>query len=547
MKRQKLSATKVVICVAIAFFLLTLTISLHRYYSLYSNTDHGIFNQVFWNSSHGNFFQSSLSSSLSTNVQHNNQLPTVYYQRLGQHFTPALLLFVPIYAIFPSPATLNVLQVILLTAAGLVLYFLAREYLQPNLAARVTISYYAANAIIGPSLGNFFDLCQIPLYVFSLLLAKEKRCWWLFWLLVILSLTVREDTGVILFSLGIYWILSKREVQLGLAVCTVSLAYMIVVTNAIMPLFSADISKRFMIERFGQFAESEEASTLEIIWGMVSNPGQLIGEFFSPLGLKLQYLLGHWLPVALIPAVSPATWTLTAFPLTQLFLQQGDSPLSINIRYAVAVVPGIFYGTIVWWSQHPEKFQPRMKRFWAFCLVLSLFFTWTSNPHRALFFLIPDSIDPWIYKSLSVQWQHVDKVHLLLEKIDPDASVSVTRFILPKLSSRRVILRFPDFQYRDDNQEVGRVDYVLVDLWQVEYEAVFESRREELRDRINEIENLRAEEAYAVVGFTEGVVLLQKSVQPDLEAEKRWQIYQEKWGKLGQNLEKLGMRLSAMP
>ncbi|MBZ8181203.1 DUF2079 domain-containing protein [Oscillatoria salina] len=532
MKWQKQPATKAVILVAIAFFLLTLTISLHRYYSLYSNTDHGIFNQVFWNSSHGKLFQSSLSSSLSTNVQHNDELPTVYYQRLGQHFTPALLLFVPIYALFPSPATLNVLQVILLTAAGLVLYLFAREYLQPNLAAMVTISYYAANAVMGPSLGNFFDLCQIPLYVFSLLLAKEKRWWWLFWLLIIFSLAVREDTGVILFSIGVYWVLSKRSVQLGLAVCTVSLVYMIIVTNFVMPLFSEDIFKRFTIERFGQFAEGEEASTLEIFWGMISNPWRLMVEFVTPWGRKIQYLLGHWLPVAFIPAISPATWTLTAFPLTQLFLQQGDSPLSINIRYAVAVVPGVFYGTIIWWSQHQEKFQPRIRRFWAFCLVLSLFFTLTSNPHRALFFLVPDSIDPWIYKPLTVQWQHVDKVSSLLEKIEPDASISVTRFILPKLSSRRVILRFPDFQYRDDNQEVGAVDYVLVDLWQVEYEAIFESRREELKDRIDEIEKLRADEDYALIGFTEGVVLLQKSVTPKLEAETRWQSYQEKIAKI---------------
>ncbi|MEC4892305.1 MAG: DUF2079 domain-containing protein [Oscillatoria sp. PMC 1051.18] len=531
MKWQKQPATKAVILVAIAFFLLTLTISLHRYYSLYSNTDHGIFNQVFWNSSHGKLFQSSLSSSLSTNVQHNDELPTVYYQRLGQHFTPALLLFVPIYALFPSPATLNVLQVILLTAAGLVLYLFAREYLQPNLAAMVTISYYAANAVMGPSLGNFFDLCQIPLYVFSLLLAKEKRWWWLFWLLIIFSLAVREDTGVILFSIGVYWVLSKRSVQLGLAVCTVSLVYMIIVTNFVMPLFSEDIFKRFTIERFGQFAEGEEASTLEIFWGMISNPWRLMVEFVTPWGRKIQYLLGHWLPVAFIPAISPATWTLTAFPLTQLFLQQGDSPLSINIRYAVAVVPGVFYGTIIWWSQHQEKFQPRIRRFWAFCLVLSLFFTLTSNPHRALFFLVPDSIDPWIYKPLTVQWQHVGKVSSLLEKIEPDASISVTRFILPKLSSRRVILRFPDFQYRDDNQEVGAVDYVLVDLWQVEYEAIFESRREELKDRIDEIEKLRADEDYALIGFTEGVVLLQKSVTPKLEAETRWQSYQEKIAK----------------
>src|SRR5689334_22803623 len=98
------------------FFILCLLFALHRYYSFYASFDQGIFNQVFWNNLHGRFFQSSLSSSLSTNVIHAGEVPTVYYHRLGQHFTPALLLWWPIYALFPSPATLTVLQITLITA-----------------------------------------------------------------------------------------------------------------------------------------------------------------------------------------------------------------------------------------------------------------------------------------------------------------------------------------------------------------------------------------------------------------------------------------------
>jgi len=85
-----------------------------------------IFNQVFWNNLHGRWFESS--SALSTNV-HNNSFPDVGYRRLGQHFTPALLLWLPIYALFPSPATLLAIQVTLIAAASLLLYVLARVYL----------------------------------------------------------------------------------------------------------------------------------------------------------------------------------------------------------------------------------------------------------------------------------------------------------------------------------------------------------------------------------------------------------------------------------
>ena len=298
----------IVIAGAIAFFSICLLLTLHRYYSFYASYDQGIFNQVFWNNLHGRFFQSSLSSALSTNVVHQAQVPEVDYHRLGQHFTPALLLWLPLYAIFPSSVTLIVLQVTLVTAAGIVLYILAREYLEPPLAALITTGFYCANAVIGPTLANFHDVCQIPLYVFSLLLAMEKRWWRLFWLLAVLILAVREDSGVVLFGVGFYLIASKRYPKKGLIICTLSFFYILIVTNLIMPLFSNDISERFMMERFGQYAEGEAASTLEIIGGMISQPWLLIAEIFTPFFGTIKYLIGQWLPLAFVPAVSPTAW-----------------------------------------------------------------------------------------------------------------------------------------------------------------------------------------------------------------------------------------------
>jgi len=525
--QKVVSVQWLVIGCAIAFFLFTLIFSLHRHYTFYSTFDQGIFNQVFWNGLHGRFFQSSLSSSLSTNVVHNGEVPTVYYHRLGQHFTPALLLWLPLYALFPSAATLSVLQVMLVTAAGLVLYALARQYLAPPLAAMITVSYYGANAVIGPTLSNFHDLSQIPLYVFSLLLAMEKRCWWLFSILAVLILVVREDAGVILFGVGIYLVLSKRYPQIGLGLCTLSLGYMLILTNLIMPLFSEDISRRFMIERFGQYADSQEASTLEIIWAMVTNPLRLLGQLFSPFFGKLKYLLGQWLPLAFVPAVSPAAWTIAAFPLLELFLQQGQSRLAINIRYAMTVVPGLFYGAILWWSTHPEKFkQSSFRRFWILCISLSLFFSFTSNPHRAFYFLVPESIHPWVYVPLTQQWKHTVQVKSLLSQIPSQASVAATTSLVPHLSSRREIIRFPALQLRNDQQEVVKVEYIIADLWHLlQYQAAFKEERGQLGELAAAIDQVTSQGEYGLTHFQDGVVLWQKGVRSDAAALTDWQDF----------------------
>ncbi|MBW4665127.1 MAG: DUF2079 domain-containing protein [Chroococcus sp. CMT-3BRIN-NPC107] len=513
--------------VASIFFIVCLIFILHRYYSFYASFDQGIFNQVFWNGTHGRMFQSSLSSSLSTNVVHNNEVPEVFYHRLGQHFTPALLLWLPLYALIPSPATLSVLQVILITAAGFVLYALARHYLEPPLAAAIAISFYGANAVIGPTLSNFHDLSQIPLFVFSLLWTMEKRKWRLFWLLAVLTLAVREDSGVVLFSIGFYLIISKRYPRIGLMLCTLSFGYMLVLTNAIMPLFSDDISRRFMIERFGHFTDKEEATTLEIIWAIVSKPGQLLGQLFSPFGDKIKYLLGHWLPLAFIPAISGVAWLVAGFPLLQIFLQQGESRLAITIRYALTVVPGLFYGAILWLAHHPKQFKPSFQRFWCACICLSLIFTLASNPSRTFYFCIPDSIQPWVYVSLPQQWHHIAQMRSLLAQIPPNVSVSATTYLVPSLSSRREILRFPMLQLRNDAREVVNCEYAIADLWQMQqYQAAFKGDRQLLLESVKLINQITSDRQYGMIDYADGVVLLQKAASTSEKANTAWLAYQ---------------------
>ena len=537
---QKNSALRWVVGVAIAFFFMGLGLTLHRYFSFYASYDQGIFNQVFWNSAQGRLFQSSLSSALSTNVVHQGEFPDVSYHRLGQHFTPALLLWLPVYSLFPSPVTLTVLQVSLITLAGLVLYLLGRQYLEPPLAALITVSFYAANAVIGPTLSNFHDICQIPLFMFSLLLAMEKRWWLPFWIFAFLILMVREDSGIILFGVGVYLILSKRYPVQGVLVCLLSFGYILALTNIIMPLFSADISERFMMERFGQYADGEEASTLEILWGIVSNPGRLIIELFTPFWGTLKYLLGQWLPLAFIPAIAPASWMIAGFPLLKLLMAKGQSVLSITIRYALTVVPGLFYGTILWWANRQQRLtkqaelnsetpvkvsplSPKFKRFWLFCIGLSLFFSFTSNPNRTLYFIIPDSVEPWVYVPLTTQWSHVAQFRPLLSEIPSDASVATTTYIVPHLSSRREILRFPLYQLRNDAREVISVEYILADLWQLQkYGVAFSGDRDAFKEITQKIQELTASQEYGMIDFRDGVILLKKGVRSEAEVVKNY-------------------------
>ncbi|ERN41469.1 putative membrane protein [Rubidibacter lacunae KORDI 51-2] len=526
---------------AIVFGAIALALVLHRHFTFYSSYDQGIFNQVFWNGIHGRFFQSSLSSQLSTNVVHAGEVPAVNYHRLGQHFTPALLLWHPLYALVPHPATLSVLMVGLVTAAGFVLYALARLYVEPRVAGLIVLSYYSANAILGPTLANFHDVCQMPLFIFGLLLSMEKRWWGWFGVLAVLTLAVREDSGIALFGVGAYMVLSRRFPRIGLATCCASFIYMVALTNAIMPLFSDDISKRFMLERFGQYVDGDEATTLDVIRAMLTQPWLLVAELVTPVGRTLSYLFGQLLPFAFVPIASPGAWAIAGFPLLKLLLGRGDSVLAISIRYAMNVVPGLCYGVILWWAGQgwrtfgqslercrPRVLTPRLRRAWVGCICLSLLLTVVANPNRTLYFLVPDSIEPWVHISLAEQWPRSRQMHALLAEIPSEASVAATTYFIPHLSGRREIVRFPTLELLDDSGTVQRVEYAIADLWRLErYQVAFKHDRALLRSAVATIDERTASDEYGIVRCIDGVVLLQRGVASDAEAVANWQAYRQ--------------------
>ncbi len=524
------SSMRRILILATIFYVLMLVFALNRFYSFYASYDQGLFEQLFWNTIHGNLFQGSLSSGQSSAVIADGQVHQVFYCHLGQHFVIDFLLWMPLYALFPSGATLVVLQVTLITMAGLVLYALARHYLPGAIAFLITASYYGANAVIGPTFANFYEHCQIPLFVFSLLLCLEKRKWWLFWLFVILILGIREDTGIILFGIGLYLIFTRRYLPLGITLCLLGFSYIALLTNVVMPLFSNDNSRLYLSGYFSKFAPGNpHPNTLQIFWGIVTHPQAVFESFFIPFDKRIKYFLGQWLPLAFIPAISTVAWIITAPPLLVLLIEDNKLALSMSVRFALTLVPGLFYGVIIWWSQHQIRFKPVLRRWWTRCIVLSLIIAVASSPNHAFYFLIPESVQPWVYIPLTRQWNHVKYIHDLMKLIPANASVSATTSIIPHLANRRGIIRLPALKLEVDKKQIIDVDYALADLWEMQQiEPIYHNTRQDIENFITLFDQLLAQKKYGLVGLEDGVILLEKNITSNLQAVERWLEWKQK-------------------
>ena len=520
--------TRQALFAALIFAVIALVLQAWRSHVLLASYDQGIFQQVLWNSLRGHPFESTLSSQLSTNVIHSGEPAGLGYARLGQHFTPSLLLWAPLFGLIGG-AALPLVQVGLIVSAGLVLHQLALQLVPARTANWLTYGFYGGNALIGPTLGNFTDLCQLPLAVFALMLGLQRRMGWLILSAAVLIPLIREDTGIMLVAIGL-WLLLREPKRWPIAIALIiwGAGWMVLVTNALMPLFSDDNSKRFMVENFGQYLDvdpSEGASSLSVLQQALGQPLTLLKELISPPGQTFLYLLGHGLPFLMVPLISLDAWILAGPSLLGLFLAQGSNdPLSITIRYTLLVVPGFSLGTLLWWSRRRQPIPGHRTRLaWGIAISLSLLLTLSSNPHRSLSWIVPDSVKPMVFSSPIQQWEHGRDARQMLNLIPKDASVSANTPLVPLVAQREVAVRYPEsLYYLDRDRNKLAVDWIAVDLdWLERYSVAFRSDWRELRRIKQELSKQMG--VYRVQAIKGGIAVLQRdgAQKPALERKLR--------------------------
>jgi uncharacterized membrane protein len=114
----------------------------------------------------------------------------------------------PFIALFPHVETPLIAEVVVVAAAAIPLYFLARSFdLSKGLASILSIAYLISPSAQGWVFDNFTELHFVPLLAFSLALAARRRS--LVWTIVLAELLtgVKEDEGLFLIWFGIASIL----------------------------------------------------------------------------------------------------------------------------------------------------------------------------------------------------------------------------------------------------------------------------------------------------------------------------------------------------
>jgi len=504
----------------ISIFLLSIAVMamlVMKYNSFgYDAIDLGIYNQVMYNSSHGNLFGLSIH-------------PHSY---LGDHFELFLLALLPFYFLLQSPLTLLALQVVVVLLSAIPLYYIARRLLTPFWSLVIAYAFlfnpFILNAI-------FFEFHLLPFAMFFLLTAfyfYQNKKFIPFVISVLAALTVREDVALVTVLFGLLAIIDKRALR-WILFPVIASGVWFVGTLQLTGYFSGYQSYKFL-----SFYSWLGGASGEIITNVVTKPWLVLQKFFTFNNLFLA--IGLVLPLFGLPLLRLKYLTPTILIVIQLFLTGVSSTVVLQTHYASLLLPFIFIATVYAVSKiiTKETSERRIIRF--------------IQNQKPLFGLILGAAIIYAFVtfspligSISHLWTKSDNQAFVeaqrssLELIGQDDAVISSFSTLPQLSSREHIYSFHyafigKKQFSDELYEISTpIDWLAIDFsdfitYQIQagnissYRTQYDTGAARINTLIekNELGLRSIIDSYAVYesGFSSPVSLIKKNsiVPPDV-------------------------------
>lgn len=220
------------------------------------------------------------------------------------HVSPIYYLFLPFYALFPSPVTLEVLQALLLASAVIPLWRIARRH---GLSG-VTAGLLCALLLLWPAYagGTSYDvhenkfLTPLLLWLFDFL---DRRCVWGVALFSVLTCMVKEDAPVYVAVIALWVVLraltrTGAERRWGLltggAMLVGAVGYFLGVTAWL----AAD-GDGVMSYRYSNFLYDGSDSLFTVIKAVLLSPVRTLWECFE--GEKIAFFLLTMGPLLFLP------------------------------------------------------------------------------------------------------------------------------------------------------------------------------------------------------------------------------------------------------
>jgi len=373
--------------------------------------------QAVWSTAHGHVLQV-------TNL-HGAQA-----SRLAAHVDPILVVFAPLWRIWPSPSLLLTTQALAVALGALPLFWLARKHTGSERAALgFSLAYLLFPATGWLALNEFHPVAlACPLLLFAIWYLDEDRLLPFAFFAALAALT-REEIPLVIAGLGIWYAIGRRRWLAGGTIAAAGIAATAVAIQVVIPHFNHGSGSSF----YGRY-NAVGGSAAGIVRKAFTDPERLLSVAFDHRGTH--YLLDLLLPIAGLALLAPLLLVALVPELALNLLSSVDAQSSIHYHYVAAEVPILFAAAAIG--------VRRLGRWAGAAATVVVLATIAGN-----FLLGPIPI--WRFlpggqtlQATSAQVSRHDRIAAReLKLIPPTAPVTATNALGAHLSERKRIFSFP--------------------------------------------------------------------------------------------------------
>jgi len=358
--------------------------------------------------------------------------------RLASHADPILVLFAPLFVVWPSPLALASVQIGACALGALPVFWLGRRHLDSEKAAGLlALAYLAYPWLAWTALDAMHPVTlAIPLFLYSIWFLDTDRMWG-FALCAILIAATGELMGLPVAALGLWYWLARGHRRAGFVIAATGFAWSLLAIKVIVPAFHDADSP------FYAYYATIGGSPEGVLKTALTDPGAIASQLFTHTDLG--YLVWLSAPLAGLFVLAPG---LAAVALPQLLANGlSDSPAMAGPQhqYVAAVIPFLIAATVIGFSRLSRDRQVLGA---TLVLVLSAMLTVYAGPWSGS----PAAVALWYQDPVPAK--HVAALDDAIALVPDDAPVSATNKAGSHLSTR---------QYFYSPPMLGRAEWIVLD------------------------------------------------------------------------------------
>ena len=268
--------------------------------------------------------------------------------RLGAHVDPLLVVFAPVWWVWPSPTMLLVVQAVVLALGALPVYWLARKHLaSERIAALFGLAYLLYPPVQWLALDEFHPVAlACPLLLYGVWYLDEDRVLAALPFLALAALT-KEEIPLVLAGLGVWYAFSHRRRAIGAAIAVSGLVLTALSLTVVMPHFRGGEAPEFY-ERY----DAVGGSLGGVVRTAFTDPVTLLEAVTQ--GRDLAYLLQLGLPLAGMFLAAPLLLVAALPELGANLLSDVATQTSIEFHYTAPIIPFLVAGTVFGVARFPR-------------------------------------------------------------------------------------------------------------------------------------------------------------------------------------------------